>query len=242
LYKERTYRKLLKGAGAGLEFFNVCVCETDLWIGADSVFKEQSLQCINKYRTQIEEYIKSNKVFMESLEPLLPESGAPEIVKRMCAASVKTGVGPMASVAGAVAEMTGMKLLRFSKEVIVENGGDIFIKTCIPRKVGIYAGSSPLSMKVALDILPENTPAGICTSSGTVGHSLSFGRADAAVIISRDCFIADAAATAAGNIVKRAEDIEKAIDFVKSIKEVEGIVVIAGDKIGAWGNVSLTSF
>jgi uncharacterized protein len=239
LYEERTYRNLFKGAG--LKFFNVCIRETDLWIGANCVLADQALMCVSKYRTQIEDYIKGNSVFLESLEPVLPEPGAPEIIKRMCVASVKAGVGPMASVAGAVAEMTGMELLKYSDEVIVENGGDIFIKTCAPRKVGIYAGCSPLSLKVALSILPESTPVGICTSSGTIGHSLSFGNADAAVVVSKDCFLADAAATAAGNIVKSAEDIEKAIDYARGIKEVEGIVIIAGDKIGVWGNVSLTS-
>jgi len=148
----------------------------------------------------------------------------------------------MASVAGAISEMTGMDLLNYSNEVIVENGGDIFIKTCIPRKVGIFAGKSVLNEKIALKIFPENTPVGICTSSGTIGHSLSFGKSDATVVISGNCFLADAVATAAGNMVKGEGDMENVIDFVKSIKGVDGIVIIVEDKMSMWGNVSIASF
>jgi ApbE superfamily uncharacterized protein (UPF0280 family) len=145
----------------------------------------------------------------------------------------------MAAVAGAIAEMVGMELLQYSDEVIVENGGDIFIKTNVPRKVGIYAGNSPLSGKIAIKIYPEETPAGICTSSGTVGHSLSFGKADAVVVVSRDAFLADAVATAVGNRVKNPSGIKDAVDFAAGIDSVEGVLVIIGDKLGAWGKIEL---
>jgi ApbE superfamily uncharacterized protein (UPF0280 family) len=148
----------------------------------------------------------------------------------------------MAAVAGAVSELVGFELLNYSDEIIVENGGDIFIKTNSKRKVGIYAGKSPLSEKIAIEIAPERTPIGICTSSGTVGHSLSFGKADAAVILAKDTFLCDAVATATGNRVKASGDIESAIEFAAGIDGVEGVLVIVGDKIGAWGDISLASF
>jgi ApbE superfamily uncharacterized protein (UPF0280 family) len=160
----------------------------------------------------------------------------------MCEAAQKASVGPMAAVAGAIAEMTGYELLKYSDEVIVENGGDIFIKTGTARKIGIYAGNSPLSEKLALRILPEQTPAGVCTSSGTVGHSLSFGKADAVVIISRDTFLADAVATSTGNKVKTTDDIEYALNYASKIAGILGTVIIIGDKIGAWGDIELTKF
>jgi uncharacterized protein len=240
LYEERIYRNMIKGIS--LEFFNVRVNETDLMIGTRLLLHAQALECVKKYRMQIENYIKNHELFLKSLSPIEAETDAPEIIKRMSLAGQKAGVGPMASVAGAISEMTGMELLNYSDEVIVENGGDIFIKTSIPRKVGIFAGDSILNEKIALKILPEDTPSGICTSSGKVGHSLSFGKSDATVVISRDCFLADAVATAAGNMVKSKIDMENAVDFAKNIKGVDGLVIIVEDKMNIWGDVNITSF
>ena len=143
----------------------------------------------------------------------------------------------MAAVAGTVAEYVGKDLLKFSSEVIVENGGDIFVKTKRIKKIGIFAGKSAYTGKLALEI-----PAGIwgvCTSSGTVGPSLSFGRADAAVVVCNSAILADAWATRLGNMVKTSDDIEKILNFVKDKPEIKGVVLILGEKIGVWGNIKL---
>jgi ApbE superfamily uncharacterized protein (UPF0280 family) len=145
----------------------------------------------------------------------------------------------MAAVAGAFAEFVGKELLRFSPEVIVENGGDIFLKTGKKRLVGVYAGESLYTGKIALQIEPADTPLGVCTSSGTVGHSLSFGKADAVVVLSPSTPLADAAATAIGNIVKTVDDIQKALDFARSIAGLIGTAVIINDKMGVWGKINL---
>ena len=237
MYQERTYRNLFKGAN--LVFFDVRIFETDLRIGANKLLYDEAYKYAKKYREQVEAYIKACQEFLTSLKPLEIKPGAPLIVEKLCKASKEAGVGPMAAVAGAISEMVGTELLNFSDEIIVENGGDIFIKTNIPRKIGIYAGSSVLSEKIALEILPGDTPLGICASSGTVGHSLSFGKADAVVILSKDTFLADAVATAAGNMVKDIEDIEKAMEFALSIEGVEGVLVIIGERLGAQGNIRL---
>jgi uncharacterized protein len=149
------------------------------------------------------------------------------------------GVGPMAAVAGAFAEFVGRELLRFTTEVIVENGGDIFIKTGKKRLVGVYAGKSPYTGKIALQIEPADTPLGVCTSSGTVGHSLSFGKADAVIVLSPSTSLADAAATAIGNIVKEETDIQRALDFARGVAGLSGVVLIINDKMGVWGKVNL---
>jgi ApbE superfamily uncharacterized protein (UPF0280 family) len=240
MYEERAYRNLFKGMN--LTFFDVMLYETDLRIGAERNLHDEAYQIVAEYRNELEEYIKIHPEFLTSLEPIRPEGNPPYIIKKMCEAAQKAGVGPMAAVAGAISELVGTRLLEYSKEVIVENGGDIFIKTGIVRKVGIFAGSSPLSEKIALNITPEQTPLGICTSSGTIGHSLSFGKADAAVIISKDTFLADAVATATGNMVKSAADIEKGLEFASGIEGVQGALVIVGDKMGVWGNVKLVRF
>ena len=237
MYEERLYRKTFKGMN--LTFFNVCILETDLCIGACSDLHEQAYSIAGKYRLQVENYIKAHPDFLTSLSPIEPVPDAPYIITAMCDAARKAGVGPMAAVAGALSEMTGRELLRFSEEVIVENGGDIFMSTKIVRKVGIFAGKSPLSEKLALEIMPEKSPLGLCTSSGTVGHSLSFGKADAALVISADTFLADAVATALGNMVKSPEDMEAALEFASAIEGVEGALVIIGDRLGVWGDIKL---
>lgn len=237
MYEERLYRRLFKGGN--LEFFNVCVLETDLAIGAVRNLHDEALGIVRMYREQLQAYIRHYPQFLSSLEPVEAQPDAPEIVRRMCRAAEKAGVGPMAAVSGAMSECVGLELLKYSAEVIVENGGDIFIKTDSTRRIGVYAGESPFSGKLAVEIAAGKTPMGICTSAGTVGHSLSFGKADAAMILSRDTFLSDAVATATGNIVKTAEDIEKALEFALCIDGVEGALVIIGNKIGAKGDVKL---
>ncbi len=105
---------------------------------------------------------------------------------------------------------------RYSPEVIVENGGDIFLKTSQAATVALYAGNSPLSLKVGILLAAAMTPLGVCTSSGTVGHSLSLGRADAACVLAADTALADAAATALGNRVKVPDDIPAALEWLSN--------------------------
>ncbi|NQT05965.1 MAG: UPF0280 family protein [Candidatus Omnitrophica bacterium] len=213
--------------------------ETDLYIMADRELKEDALKAVKKYRGKIERYIASRPEFKDSLRPIGVEKDAPLIIRRMAKAGKLAGVGPMAAVAGAVAEFVGNDLLKSSKNVIVENGGDIFIKSLKKRRFGVFAGDSPLTGKLTFEIIADNTPLGVCTSSGTVGPSLSYGKADAACIISKDTALADAVATETGNKVKSAQDIEKAIDFARSIPGITGAIVIVGERFASWGNIKL---
>jgi hypothetical protein len=164
---------------------------------------------------------------------------APNIVEIMVEAGEKAGVGPMASVAGAIAESVGRDLLKNTDEVIVENGGDIFLKTNEPITIGIYAGDSPLSLKLGLRVDSSEAPSSVCTSSGTVGHSLSLGKADAVCVVSDSCPLADAAATSIGNLIQTKQDIRQAVETGKSIKGIKGLTVILDDDIGLWGEIDL---
>jgi ApbE superfamily uncharacterized protein (UPF0280 family) len=223
----------------GLCPFRVAVKETDLYILARTSLEREAEEAIIGFRHQIEGYIRANPLFQTSLCPLLADPLAPRIVKEMLAASQLAGVGPMAGVAGAMAEFVGKALLAFTPEVVVENGGDIFLQTDTERKIGIFAGGSPLNMRVGIRVPPERTPVGVCTSSGTVGPSLSLGRADAVCIISPSAALADAAATAVGNMVQGKRDIEGALEVGRKIPGVEGVVIIVGDALGAWGEYEL---
>lgn len=231
----RFYRHWIKDSD--LVSFEVAVKQTDLYIRSRRNLKDKALKSVLKYRGSLEAYIERHPLFLTTLDPYQAEAEAPAIVKEMARVSQLTGVGPMAAVAGAIAEAVGRNLLAFSPEVIVENGGDIFLKISKKRLVGIYAGQSSFTKKIALEIMPGETPLGICTSSGTVGHSLSLGSADAVIALSSSAALADAVATALGNMVKNADDIPKAIERAQSIEELRGVVIIVGDKIGIWGRV-----
>ena len=167
------------------------------------------------------------------------EPDAHELIQAMAVAGKTAGVGPMAAVAGALAEFIGWDLIRKSKELIVENGGDIFLASGQERTVSIFAGHSPFSHRIGIRIKPDRTPLGICTSSGTVGHSLSFGKCDAVTVLSSSTALADAAATAAGNRVQTPGEIQKGLDCLASIPGVQGGLIIVGDSMGAWGDLEL---
>jgi ApbE superfamily uncharacterized protein (UPF0280 family) len=124
--------------------------------------------------------------------------------------------------------------------VIIENGGDIFLQSPHKRTVAIYAGDSPLSKRIGITLPGSPSPKGICTSSGTFGHALSFGNADAALAIASSAALADAAATAIGNAVKTADDINTGIEIARSIPGIDGTIIIVGKNIGVWGDIELT--
>jgi Uncharacterized conserved protein len=234
---ERFYRYWIKDTD--LVSFNVVVDQTDLYIRASHNLKDKVLKSVLKRRVPLERYIEHHPLFLTTLNPYQAEKDAPAIIKEMSKASQAAGVGPMAAVAGAIAEAVGRDLLSFSSEVIVENGGDIFLEISKKRLIGIYAGESLLTGKIALEIKPEETPLGICTSSATMGHSLSLGSADAVIALSHSAPLADAAATAIGNMVKDAEDIPRAIKKAQNVAGLRGIVIIKGNKVGIWGKVKI---
>lgn len=236
-YQERAYRNYVKASN--LVKFEVIEKETDLLILAESNLFDKALASVLKYREEIEKYISQDPQFLKSFSPIRLRHSATPIVKEMIAAAKKAHVGPMAAVAGALAESVGRDLLAFTNEVIVENGGDIFLKINQPRKVGIYAGTSPFSEKIALEVDPRPGSFSVCTSSGTVGHSFSFGKADAVVVIAPSACLADAAATAIGNVIKEVADIEQGLKLAKKIKGLAGVLIVKDDQLGALGKVKI---
>jgi len=237
MYQQRTYRNLVNTAK--LTTFRVVVKETDLLVHAGKNLSAEARELVLEQRGYIETFIGLHPAFMSSLRPWRTDCIAPQIIADMIGAGENAAVGPMAAVAGAIAEHVGRGLLRYTDQVIVENGGDLFIKTDAPVTVGILAGRSPLSMRLGIRLRGEHQPTGVCTSSGTVGHSLSFGKADAVCVIADSCAVADAAATAVGNLVQSPASINDAINAGRQIKKISGIAVIAGEKIGMWGDLEI---
>lgn len=237
MYEPRTYRQLV--AGSDLTAFSVMIGETDLLIRADRRLVAAAEKAVRACRDSIERHARRCPGFLTALEPLRAPGGCPRIVAQMCAAGAAAGVGPMAAVAGATAEHVGRALLRRAEEMIVENGGDIFMRSRRDRIVSIYAGQSSFTHRIGLRVPAERTPIGICTSSGTVGHSKSLGTADAVVVAAQDTALADAAATAIANCVKSDDDVDAAIEWGRKVDGIAHIVVIKGGKLGVWGDLEL---
>lgn len=237
MYQPRTYRHWVQDQD--LVSFNVVVKETDLYIRASSNLESNAYKLVVKYRSLLERYIERQPTFATSLEPLSVTEDSPKIVKDMADSARSVGVGPMASVAGAIAHFVGDELLTLSPEIIIENGGDIYLRSIKDRTIGIYAGNSPLSGKIGIEVKGKETPLAVCTSSGMVGHSLSFGKADAVVAISKSATLADAAATAIGNIICQPDDILVGIALAQDTKGLLGVIIIKDDKIGIWGKLKI---
>lgn len=236
---DRFYRYQHRG-GKNLVGFQVKWRETDLWVGALGNLEKEAFEAVLNCRTQLETYISSVPAFLRSLAPLPEDPLAPPLVRRMLDAARLAGVGPMAAVAGAIAQAVAEALQPLSPSVIVENGGDCYLDLQEETTVGIFAGPrSPFSGKIGLRFQACRFPLGVCTSSGTVGHSLSFGKADAVTVVARDAALADAAATALGNLVQTPGDIAKALDAAREIPSIEGALVAARDKMGIWGDLEL---
>ena len=237
MYEPRKYRNLIDSPQ--LESYRVVVKETDLLVYTETKLAGETRELVLEHRGYVENFIKSHPDFAAALIPWQFEGPAPAIIGNMISASLNAGVGPMAAIAGAIAEQVGLGLLRRTDQVIIENGGDVFIKMNSPVTVGIYAGRSPLSLCIGLRLKPASKPQAVCTSSGTIGHSLSLGKADAVCVVADSCAKADAAATSIGNLIGSPADIKSAIKAGRSMEDLNGIAVIVDDKIGMWGDLEV---
>lgn len=244
IIEPRTYRNSF--SKERFESFVITYKDSDIWIGIDhaSFQKEMAdfaLKQLEAIRDELEAYVAADSMFKKSLKPCAVQDEAPESAKAMAAAAEKAGVGPMAAVAGWFSENIGKALLEnFSiREMVVENGGDIFLKLQEPLIMSIFAGDSPLSGMVGLEIAAEHSPLGICTSAGTVGPSRSFGKADAVMIACKETALADAFATGFGNLIKKPSDVEKVLKRTERFEEIIAAVLICEDQIGIRGEFEM---
>ena len=170
---------------------------------------------IIRQRTILEDYIVRQPEFRTSLAPLRPLEDAPEIAMRMCRAGMDVGVGPMAAVAGAIAQFAAEAAVNAGEDdVIVENGGDIFTVVSNPLTIGVHAGPG---------------------RSGTMGHSMSMGACDLATVVAKDAALADAAATLAANLVTTPEDLEPTAARIVTIPGVLGVLLVKSDRMAIQG-------
>lgn len=240
-YRRRYYREDARRSGLVSTF--VTVRETDLHVLAPCAVEDEVRASVLRCRAQIEGYIRRRPEFASSLRPLEADPLAPPLAREMLAAGEAAGVGPMAAVAGVIAEHVGRDLEAAGiDELIVENGGDIYLRRGQESIISIHAGQSLLSDKVGLRVAAADSPLGVCCSSGTIGHSLSLGIADAVVVLARSTALADAAATAIGNAVRPGggrSAMDNGLARAAEITGILGVVIIQDDQLGAWGRVEL---
>ena len=246
-YKERSYRS--RFSNDERRWFCVKFLESDLWIGVDNGSYSASMEAdtytmLVDLRRSMDAYLLVDPAYKAALTPYDAGLEAPDILKEMSKVSHKTGIGPMSAVAGAVA----LKVAEFLKskygvkEVIVENGGDIYAQANTDMDISVFAGQSPLSEKIGLHIPAADFPLGICTSSGTVGPSLSLGSADAVMIVCKDVMLADSYATAMANRIQSVNDLQSLIDRIQNIPDILGAIAVKDDRMAICGQFELRLF
>lgn len=204
--------------------------------------------CCNAFETVTAEIIRQRRIleyfihqhpdFLKSFLPVYVGLDAPEVAQRMAAAAARVGVGPMAAVAGTMAQLAAEAALKAGiDEVIIDNGGDIYLKLTSPAVIGIYAGQVDKLNRIAFSVRPEDTPLSICSSSGKMGHSTSLGRCDLAITVSRNGSLADAAATSTANLVRKLEDVDMALRHIFGIEGIDGVMIIQSGNIGLIGKL-----
>lgn len=234
------YRALV--GGDDLVESRVRIRESDLLVRGDRDLERPAREALVCYRRQLEDYLYLHPAWGKSLFPVPAPGEPPPIVAAMTRSAALCGVGPMASVAGALAWFVGGDLSVLSGELIVENGGDIYLKSGRPRTILVGSGSGAFRPgQIGLRIPPRRQPIGIAASSGTGGRSLSWGRAAAAAVLAEDSIIADAAATALGNRVRKPERgmLEAAVDSIAEIPAVLGCLAVCGQLLAVRGEVEL---
>lgn len=195
-------------------------------------------QAIVRERHVLEDYIRRHPAFRTALTPVRVARSAPVVVRRMATAGARVGVGPMAAVAGVMAQLAAEAgLAAGADDAIVENGGDIFLVAARPVVVSLFTGAATVADRLAFRIEPADTPLSVCSSSGRMGHSFSMGACDLATVVAHDGGLADAAATYAANLVRSEQDVPAALERVVRIAGVAGVLIVQGDRVGLRGRL-----
>ncbi len=244
IFEPRTYRNSF--SKERFQSFVITCNDSDLWIGVDPIsYKDEmsavALKKLRAIQDALKIYIANDSFLKKSLKPCKVQENAPDFVRSMVEAAEKAGVGPMAAVSGMYSELIGKELMEnFSiNELVVVNGGDIYMRLQKSLVMNIFAGESPLSGMVGLEIDAEQTPMGICTFAQTEQTPMNFGKADAVIIACKDAALADAFTTGFGNLIKKPSDVEKVLKRTERFEEIISAVLICDDQIGIRGEFEI---
>ncbi|BCS90085.1 UPF0280 family protein [Pseudodesulfovibrio sediminis] len=241
LSTDRAYRDLVRPA-TGEVRFQVAMEQTDLLVVAERDLQVEIASFVSLIRGDIKNWIMFHPEFAESLVPVDIPSSAPEVIRAMGAAAAICGVGPMAAVAGAVAQAVGDRFVSESPNLLVENGGDTYLHSTKERVVALL--SEPDSgASVGLRLDAEIFPTSVCASSGTIGHSLSLGSGDLVAVRATDARLADAAATALCNMLQSERDMDRVLKRAKELASqgVAGVFAQYDQKVAVWGDLELVA-
>ncbi len=241
--EERTYRQTM---GSDLSHhFILAYKASDLWVGIGGVHNVLLLEKALAVRQRdmyeaLEAYIDRKPIFLQSLNPLPVDAQAPVFIQDMYRAGRIAGTGPMASVAGLFAQKMAEYAIELgASNVVIENGGDLYLHGNEDLTVSVFAGKSSFTNRIALSIAKEEMPLAVCTSSGTVGHSFSFGKADALVVKGKEGAVVDALATIICNQVDAQNDVTALLERYIERPEIDGILAIRGDELVVVGQMKL---
>jgi len=217
--------------------WSVSYGETILNIDCTVDLRKEVLKELIKQHTDLLSYINKDPVFFTSYDPIEISSDAPEIIRLMHDASTKFNVGPMATVAGTISELIGKRIQKDCDEFTIENGGDIFLSSSSDKTIQIKTSNRKFADKLSLNVSGDETPIGICSSSSSIGHSISFGRTELVVSISDSSSIADAAATYYANQIKTQSDLTETFEKASKNHLIRGFLVLVGDELGVYGKI-----
>jgi ApbE superfamily uncharacterized protein (UPF0280 family) len=212
---------------------------SDILVSSDKNVGDRLKKLVKEIYSILESHIKENPSFQKSLSPLESKPRYHPVIQKMCIKSAVFNVGPMATVAGAVCDFLAGGLDKCGRCLIIENGGDVFIKSDRDVNLGVYLKDKHFADKLYLRVRKDYMPCGLCSSSGSFGHSLSMGKSDLVTVLAESTISADGAATSVANSINSSEDISKTINSYKTIKDIRGILIVKDDKLGIWGNIEL---
>lgn len=246
LFDNRTYR--IGIPEVELSSFTITVKETNLYIRTNNPRTQPVFDAVLSARHSLEQYIADNPQFAATLSPVADDPLAPRFIREMIQDARVCNVGPMAAVAGTLAEIAAWSIVKSHQEderpteAIVENGGDVYIISPVSRVVSLeWSMDEGKEGRVGIEIPPSPEGIGISSSSGTFGHSLSLGGCDLATVAAKSGSLSDAAATALGNRIESPEDIEGQTADICRIPGVLGVFVVVGGVIGIQGDIHLTA-
>ena len=237
-YTDRSiYRKNISAGGK--YSYRLTYKYTDIYITCDKDISDRISEPVIRFYSQLEEVISNEKRFGESLIPLAIKKDYPSAVKNMCLSASVFNVGPMAAVAGAMCDAIAASLKDYCSFLMIENGGDAYIKSSRDIKAALFTGSSHFPQNLNIIISPLEMPCGLCSSSGMMGHSLSLGKSDLVTVMSKTATMADAAATAIANSIRSKQDVDMAVEKYVKYEEVKGLVILKDDRLAIWGDIQL---
>ena len=215
--------------------------QTDLELKTEGMLDRRQVEMyLKKIYQELEAYIAGDHHFLSAIQPHPVPKSAPAIVRDMSHDTRRAGVGPMAAVAGAIADHIGKRLAGQHRIIFCNNGGDIYYKSPEKQWIILKAPGSPFDETIKIEVPPAMQGKGLCTSSGIFGHSVNMGRAYSVSILADSACLADAWATSISNQIHGHLDLERVLEYCKKESDIKGVAILVDHYLGIWGDIRLS--